>query len=191
MSVAPIPRLCVPAGTAAACVVASEPLPEPALEARRYRAIAPLPDAERLLRLKSLVRDGVRVELAQAVLVLRISTEGSRHHAAIVSIDPDRGMPGGGLTAEPFACAASPGDACESLRTALAAEARQRPVFHGTTAEGITYSGFLAAEPQVLLEAVAAALPQQVPASVLAAVFPDAVHAVPPGLLIALGPESP
>lgn len=189
MSAAPVPRLCVPTGTAAACVVATEPLTEPALEARRFGAVAAASATTRLAWVQGLVRTGVCVELPGAVFVLRITAGGERHHAAVVATDGGPGPSAGALLAEPSICAASPGADCDALREALLAEARQRPVFHGTAADGTTYSGFLAADPASVLRAVDAATPQGLPRAALAAVFADPVQPVPAGLLVALGPE--
>ena len=190
MNAASIARLVVPAGTAAACVVATEPFEDPALEARRFARCAHLPAATQLAQIVALVRDGVCAELRGQTVVLRVIAAGVRHHAAVMSIGPAGALPVPAhllQTVPSVLRATGPGD--EKLLLLLQAEARQRPIFHGTTPAGTTYSGFAAADPDGILAAVAASLPQGTMPSALAAVFADEPIEIPPGLLIALAAE--
>jgi hypothetical protein len=185
MNAAPIARLCVPAGTAAACVVAAAPLDDDALERRRFAGFADLAPSEQAARILALAREGVYTELRGQVLVLRVIAGGVRHHAAVVCIAPVA-APDAPVVTVPTAVLAREA-ARAALLEALTAEARQRPIFHGTTAEGVTYSGFAAAEPAHILDALSGGLPEAAPGSALAAVFADAIAAIPAGLLVALG----
>lgn len=186
MNAAPIARLCVPAGTAAACVVSAEPLDDPALEARRFARFADLAPAEQAGRIVALVRDGVYTELPGQVLVLRVIAGGVRHHAAVVALSSTATGAGAEASTTPVTLLALK-DRREQLLEALQAEARQRPIFHGTTPEGVTYSGFAAADPTGVLGALHGGLPQDAPEATVAAVFADASIAIPAGLLVALG----
>jgi hypothetical protein len=186
MNAAPIARLCVPAGTAAACVVSAEPLDDPALEARRFARFADLAPTEQAARIEALARDGVYTELPGQLLVLRVIAGGVRHHAAVVALSRTATSDRHETSARPIALLALEARR-EQLLEALQAETRQRPVFHGTTAEGVTYSGFAAADPAEILVALHDGLPQDAPDAAIATVFADATVAIPEGLLVALG----
>lgn len=70
----------------------------------------------------------------------------------------------------------------------LEAETKQRPIFHGMTADGITYSGFEAKESAAILAAASAALPANAPAAPVALLFAGPAIEVPKGLVVAVSP---
>ena len=188
MKVAPIARFAVPTGTAAAVVVMREPTGDPVLDARRFAALETLDNARFRAAFEELIVAGVYTVLAERVLVLRVSAHGAKSFAAAVCI--------GGTAADPADRAGlgvhcpeiSAGTHADELRSLLEAETKQRPVFHGMTAEGITYSGFEAKESQAILVAAAAALPASTPAAPVALLFAGPAIEVPKGLVVAVGP---
>ncbi len=198
MQVTPTVRLAVPAGTAAATVIAPSASADAASEARRFARLAQLDDLRFRAEFEELVVSGVYVMLAQRVLVLRISRAGIRAHAAIVRLETSDGVAPAraGLTATPsiHALTDNGDDECPAarLRRLLDAETKQRPVFHALTAEGTTYSAFDAAQAAAILGVIAQAfadgLAQSTPSSALAAVFVGEPREIPAGLFVAVAP---
>lgn len=150
-------HLAVPTGTAAATVIAREPLADPAIDARRFARLSALPDIAFRANFEELIVSGVYTVLHNRVLVLRV-IRGSQRWFAVVGEDP-RGpapsIPRSGLRCE-HAIAVVPGDvATESgLQGLVESEARQRPIFHGVTPDGMTYSGFSVVHSEPLLRAL-------------------------------------
>ena len=195
MEVAPIPRLAVPTGTAAAAVILRDPTGDPEIDARRFACIARLADAEFRGAFEELIVAGVYTVLTGRVLVLRVSGGGIRCFAAVVSIrDRDvsnatRPQPRAGLSvhAGSIAVPTSESDeAAPSLRALLEAETKQRPVFHGMTADGTTYSGFDAQATTEILSAIARALPTTCAPAPVALVFAGDPVDIPVGLAVGL-----
>jgi hypothetical protein len=61
--------------------------------------------------------------------------------------------PRAGLDTQPRAATVAASAADESgLQALIEAESRQRPVFHGVTPEGVTYSGFAVIHSEALLQ---------------------------------------
>ncbi|MFM1867286.1 MAG: hypothetical protein RL591_694 [Planctomycetota bacterium] len=198
--------LAVPAGTAVAIVVSREPHADPTLEMRRWERIAALDHSAQREALELLVTAGVFTVLHDAVLVVRIVREGSRAIAAIVA-SPAHASPSGGQTppttaAEHLPEPASTGQAdsialhdhAPEFSEALLAATRIRPIFHGTTSDGTTYSGFVADDAASILDALSAAVAahQEVRETIprgnspLLAVFSGPSVALPPGLATAI-----
>ncbi len=194
MQVTPIARLCVPAGTAAAAVIALTANADAAIEARRFARLAQLDDVRFRAEFEELMVNGVYVMLAQRVLVLRISHGGVRTHAAIVCLRGGSGVAPAraGLAATP-SIEAIPDNGDEEcagaqLRRLLESETKQRPIFHAITAEGTTYSAFDGAHAAAILEVLAQGLAQSTPSSALAAVFVGEPQPIPTGLFVAVAP---
>lgn len=170
---API-ALAVPAGTAVAIVVSREPYSDPALETRRWERLAALEHSAQRQALELLVTSGVFTVLRNTVLVVRIVRDGTRTVAAIVTPErlPDQmtstNEPAMDSTANAAthhaldrAAAIRLDDRSLEYTEALLAATRTRPVFHGTTADGTTYSGFVAEDAAVILETLSAAIAAQ------------------------------
>lgn len=187
MMVAPIARLAVPTGTAAAVVVMREPTGDASLEARRFRVLESLDDARFRAAFEELIVSGVYTVLSEKVLVLRISDHGVKSFAAAIALGGSEGGDAGraGLFAHSAELAAADGATLQAL---LEAETKQRPVFHGMTAEGVTYSGFEAKEASAILAAASAALPSGARTAAVALLFAGTAIEVPKGLLVGVGP---
>ena len=93
MNLAPVARFAVPAGTAAAIVVAREATGDELTDSRRFAAIAALDDAHFRGSFEELVVAGVYTVLAERVLVLRISQSGIRSLAALARLDGEGTIP--------------------------------------------------------------------------------------------------
>jgi hypothetical protein len=187
MKVAPIARLAVPTGTAAAVVVMREPTGDPALESRRFSVLESLDDARFRAAFEELIVSGVYAVLSEKVLVLRVSDHGVKSFAAVLALGGggDREAGRAGLFVHGAELTAAGGEALQAL---LEAETKQRPVFHGMTAEGVTYSGFEAKESSAILAAASAALPSSASAAAVALLFAGTAIEVPKGLFVAVGP---
>lgn len=192
MQFAPIARLAVPTGTAAAAVVMREPTGDPTTEGRRFAAIAALDDEGFRGNFEELIVSGVYTVLSDRILVLRITGGGTRAFAAAVCITgnaPPAPTRAGLAPHTATLGTPSDSDATAALRALLEAETKQRPIFHGMTAEGITYSGFEAQSPAPILAQLAQALPAGTPtasAAVALAFAGDAIE-VPAGLVVSVG----
>jgi hypothetical protein len=149
------PALIVPAGTAAATVVAQGDIADPALRDRQWTQIALLPSAERSRAIEAMLAAGILLRRHDTVLVLRIIREGQRYLAAVVA--PLRSAaPHAEPSAEhsswtPLESVVALDGALPEYTAALEAAARVRPLFHGTADDGCTYTGFAAEEPEVIL----------------------------------------
>lgn len=187
MEISPVARLAVPTGTAAATVVRLEPTGDEHTDVRRFVAIEQLDDAGFRGAFEELVVEGVFVVLAAKVVVLRVSSGGTRSFAAVVSMagGETRSAPRGGLVTDPpsFGCRSADPDT-EALRRLLEAETRQRPVFHGTTDQGVTYSGFEAQDAAAILERIRSIAPEGAHGSPMALVFAGDAVRVPRGLFV-------
>lgn len=183
MKFAPAPHLAVPTGTAAATVVSTSPHADPVAEGRRFAVLAALGGTAFAERFAQLLAQGVYARFERCVMVLRISVDGQRSFAAVLA---------GGVAAGPghepaiAVVGTGAGDATAALRALLEGESRQRPVFHGATAEGVTLTGFLAEQPDAILAALARAGLDAAPDAPLAAVFAGEARAVPVGLFVRL-----
>lgn len=187
MPLAPIARFAVPTGTAAATVVLTEPTGDADIDGRRFAALEALPDADFRGAFEELIVAGVYTVLNDRVLALRVNRGGVRSFAAAVAIPGKAAAPRAGLASAATCFGASPDSAAAAaLRTLLESEARQRPVFHGTTPEGITYSGFEAQATAAILEAAAAIVPPGAPACHAALVFAGDTPDLPRGLVVGL-----
>lgn len=188
MPAAAIARLAVPTGTAAAVVVMREPTGDPTMDARRFAALTALDDARYRAAFEELIVAGVYTVLAERLLVLRVSAHGVKSYAVAVAIQgsPARCTSRSGLCAHSAEIAAA-SDADE-LRALLEAETKQRPVFHGMTAEGTTYSGFEAKDSAAILAAANTALPSTAPSAEVALLFAGQAIEVPAGLVIGVLP---
>lgn len=182
MEVAPIPRLAVPTGTAAAAVILRDPTGDPSIDARRFAAISLLDDAGFRGAFEELIVAGVYTVLAGRVLVLRVSGGGQRSYAAAVCIrgHGDPPAPRAGLSVHTRSVATTAATAL------LEAETKQRPVFHGMTAEGTTYSGFEAQATDEILAVLRDALPADSSSASVALVFAGPAIEIPPGLAVGL-----
>jgi len=187
MKVAPIARLAVPTGTAAAVVVMREPTGDPSLETRRFCVLESLDDARFRAAFEELIVSGVYAVLSEKVLVLRVSDHGVKSFAAVIALGEGGHREAGraGLFVHGAGLTAAGGEALQAL---LEAETKQRPVFHGMTAEGVTYSGFEAKEASAILAAASAALPSSASAAAVALLFAGTAIEVPKGLFVAVGP---
>lgn len=187
MKAAPIARLAVPTGTAAAVVVMREPTGDPTLDARRFSTLESLDDARFRAAFEELIVSGVYTVLSEKVLVLRVSDHGVKSFAAVLAVEGSspKAADRAGLFVHSAELAAEQG---ETLQALLEAETKQRPVFHGMTAEGVTYSGFEAKEASAILAAASAALPPAAGATSVALLFAGAAIEVPKGLFVAVGP---
>jgi hypothetical protein len=189
MNLAPVARFAVPAGTAAAIVVAREATGDELTDSRRFAAIAALDDAHFRGSFEELVVAGVYTVLAERVLVLRISQSGIRSLAALARLDGEGTIPAprAGLDVTVAAHGANAANAqAETLRALLEAETKQRPVFHGMTAEGVTYSGFEAQAAEPILEACLGLIPAGAPSAALCLAFAGPSVNVPDGLIVGL-----
>lgn len=188
MKVAPLARFAVPTGTAAAVVVMREPTGDPVLDARRFAALESLDNARYRAAFEELIVAGVYTVLADRVLVLRISAHGAKSFAAALAIGKTAGNPAdrAGLGVHGPEIGTSTNS--DTLRLLLEAETKQRPIFHGMTADGITYSGFEAKESAAILAAASAALPANAPAAPVALLFAGPAIEVPKGLVVAVSP---
>lgn len=187
MSIAPVARFAVPAGTAAAVVVAREPTGDEVSDSRRFSAIARLDDAHFRGSFEELVVAGVYTVLADRVLVLRISRSGTRSLAALVRLDAGGSTPDSraGLDVEVATYgAAADAPQAEVLRALLESETKQRPVFHGMTAEGTTFSGFEAQATASILDASLQLIPSHAPSAALCLAFAGPTVEVPAGLIV-------
>jgi len=188
MQVAPIARFAVPTGTAAAVVVMREPTGDPVLDSRRFAALDALDDAHFRASFEELIVAGVYTVLADKVLVLRVSAHGVKSFGAALAIpgSPGKQCERAGLSTHSAQISAA--DYGAELHALLEAETKQRPVFHGMTAEGVTYSGFEAKETSAILAAAAAALPADAAAAPVALLFVGPAIEIPRGLVVAIGP---
>ena len=160
--------LVVPAGTAVAIVVSREPHADPKLEMRRWERLSTLDHSAQREALELLVATGVFTVLHNAVLVVRIVREGSRAIAAIVApaarVDDagHRPLPTTKNVREPIThdlgMSIALNDHAPDFSEALLAATRTRPIFHGTTSDGTTYSGFVAEEAARILDTLSAAI---------------------------------
>jgi hypothetical protein len=198
MDIAPVARFAVPAGTAAAIVVAREATGDETTDSRRFAAIASLDDARFRGSFEELIVAGVYTVLSERVLVLRVSAGGVRTFAALVAIAgatpvPTPSRAGLDIELQPLALAPDAAGTA-AFRALLESEAKQRPVFHGTTAEGTTYSGFEAQATAEILTAIrgtilGATAPKTHPTprpSPLSLIFAGAAIDIPPGLIVGL-----
>lgn len=188
MPAAAIARLAVPTGTAAAVVVMREPTGDPTMDARRFAALAALDDARYRAAFEELIVAGVYTVLAERLLVLRVSAHGVKSYAVAVAIsgNPVQRTARAGLCTHSAEITAA--SANDELRALLEAETKQRPVFHGMTAEGTTYSGFEAKESAAILAAANAALSPAAAGADVALLFAGHAIEVPPGLVIGVLP---
>jgi hypothetical protein len=155
LHVTAVRHLAVPTGTAAATVIAREPSSDPVIEARRFLRLEALPDIAFRAHFEELIVSGVYTVMHNRVLVLRVIGGGTRRFAVVASESGDEAAayPRAGLDTQPRAAAIAASVADDSgLRALVEAEARQRPVFHGVTPEGVTYSGFAALHSEALLQ---------------------------------------
>jgi hypothetical protein len=188
-------RLAVPAGTAAAAVVAAAPSEDPVREARRFARLEALDDAGFRAAFEELVVSGVYAVLERTVLVVRVSAAGERRLAAVLAISGEDGAPPGGaggarsgLEVAALALAADGDDAQRgAYRDALEEETRARPVFHGTCADGTTYSGFAAESGERILALASARLPLEARPAAIAVLAASAPLPLPRGLAVRLG----
>ena len=211
MHLAPIARFAVPTGTAAATVVLAEPTGDPDIDSRRFAALESLPDPDYRGAFEELIVAGVYAVLADRVLALRVNRSGARSFAALVAI---RGAVGGeihgenhgeihgknhgeirrpraGLASVAAAFGADPNSSkAQRLRELLEHEARQRPVFHGMTADGVTYSGFEAQATADILAAAAAIVPASAAPCHVAFVYAGEPLDLPRGLAVGLLPAT-
>lgn len=157
MHVTAVRHLAVPTGTAAATVIAREPSADPMAESRRFLRIAALPDIAFRAHFEELIVSGVYTVLHDRLLVLRVIGGGTRRFAVVASESgPEVAVyPRAGLDATPRLAAITIESAEESgLQTLVETEARQRPIFHGVTPDGVTYSGFGVLHGEAVLNAL-------------------------------------
>jgi hypothetical protein len=153
-----IERLAVPTGTAAATVIAGEPATDPVCEARRFARIAALPDTEFRAQFEELVVAGVYTVLHGRLLAMRIVGAGVRNLAFVVRTNGPEASPElrDGLDTRPIMVEVPAERAqAEGLWELALSESRQRPIFHGVTGDGITYSGFGVLHTEAVLDALA------------------------------------
>lgn len=191
MKFASVPHLAVPIGTAAATVVAVAPHADPIAEGRRFGTFAPLDEVAFSARLEELVRIGVYGRFDGSVMVLRMTLHGTRAYGAVIAGRPDPG-PGRRATVRAPVLLGVPADSegVAPLRQLLEAESRQRPVFHATTADGATLTGFLSEQPQAILEILGHCGLDDAPETPLAVVFAGDAQAVPDGLFVGLSSDA-
>lgn len=199
MHLAPIARFAVPTGTAAATVVLAEPTGDPDVDARRFVALESLPDPDYRGAFEELIVAGVYAVLAERVLALRVNRGGTRSFAAVIAIrgaasgETQGGIPRprAGLASVAASFGADPNSSeAQRLRALLEHEARQRPVFHGMTADGVTYSGFEAQSTADILSAAAAIVPTSATPSHVAFVYAGEPLDLPRGLAVGLLPAT-
>lgn len=189
MKAVPVARFAVPTGTAAATVVMRESTGDDATDARRFGALSALGDEAFRGAFEELIVEGIYTVLAQRVLVLRVSRNGTRAYGAVVAIDGAGTEPPAraGLASHPTLIATdTSAPSAADFRALLEAEAKQRPVFHGMTPEGITYSGFEAQSGAAILGAIAALAPANAPTASIAVVFAGDTVELPDGLVVGL-----
>jgi hypothetical protein len=157
MHVTAVRHLAVPTGTAAATVIAREPSADPAGESRRFLRLESLPDIAFRAHFEELIVSGVYTVLHSRLLVLRVIGGGTRRFAVVASESPDDLVvyPRAGLESRPRVAEVAAAAAEESgLQALVESEARQRPIFHGLTPDGVTYSGFAVMQSDALLKAL-------------------------------------
>ena len=124
------------------------------------------------------------------VLVLRVIGGGTRRFAIVASESGDDAAvyPRAGLDTQPRPVAIAAAAADESgLQALVESEARQRPVFHGVTPEGVTYSGFAALHSEALLQTLSSIRRSAERTSQSVTVFGIGEEIAPPaGLLVGL-----
>jgi len=195
MKIAPVARLAVPTGTAAATVTAQGFSGDPETDARRFGCLATLDDASFRGAFEELIVAGVYTVISERVFVLRSSRAGVKHFAVVLAIHGHGTPPAmrAGLAAHSCILGTDPEhEAAVRLRAMLEYETKQRPVFHGMTPEGITYSGFeaeAAGAGNILAEA-AKLMPETAPSAALAVLCVGPAVEFPEGLLVALGAAS-
>ena len=193
MKIAPVARFAVPTGTAAATVVAQGFSGDPETDARRFACLTTLDDASFRGAFEELIVAGVYTVLSQRVFVIRTSHAGVKRFAAAISIEGRGEVPAMRAGLAPHACVLGSDPAHDSavrLRALLETETKQRPVFHGMTPEGITYSGFDAQAAADILAAASALMPEDAPSAALAVLCVGPEIDLPDGLLVALGAAS-
>ena len=155
--IGPIARLAVPTGTAAATVIAPEPSHDPVCEARRFARIAALADTDFRAQFEELVVSGVYTVLHERLLAMRIVGAGVRN-LAFVARSEGADAPHtlrDGLDTRPIMVEVPTERAqAEGLWELALSESRQRPIFHGVTSDGVTYSGFGVLHPETVLTAL-------------------------------------
>lgn len=190
LHVTAVKHLAVPTGTAAATVIAREPSLDPAIESRRFRRIEALPDIAFRANFEELIVSGVYTVIHNRALVLRVIGGGTRRFAVVASElgDGPAFYPRVGLDTTPRAVAIATAAADESgLQALVETESRQRPVFHGVTPEGVTYSGFAALHSEALLQTLNAVWQQtERPQQSITVFGIGGEIALPAGLLVGL-----
>ena len=188
MQVAPIARFAVPTGTAAAVVVMRDPTGDPVLDGRRFVALEALDDQGFRAAFEELIVAGVYTVLTDRLLVLRVSSHGSKVYAVACALLGEKAIPAqrAGLTVH--AATVEPLQQRDDLESLLEAEAKQRPVFHGMTAEGVTYTGFEARETSSILAAASTSLPTNVAPAAVAFLFAGKAVELPDGLVVGFHP---
>jgi len=189
MKAVAVARFAVPTGTAAATVVMREPTGDPTTDARRFSVLAALGDEAFRGAFEELIVEGIFTVLAQRVLVLRVSRNGTRAFGAVIAIDGADAPPPAraGLSPHPTPIASdTSAEPTAAFRALLEAETKQRPVFHGMTPEGITYSGFEAQAGAAILDAAAPLIPATARAASLAVLFAGDAVDLPDGLVVGL-----
>ena len=186
---APVEHLVVPTGTAAATVVATMPSDDPGIESRRFARIQALGSPAFRAHFEELIVQGVYTVLHGRLLVLRVIGGGVRSLGLVCALPGGESIPGdrSGLFTAP-SIVGLPVDRAEEtgLKELIEAEARQRPVFHGVTGEGTTYSGFVVQQHRPMLEALASLVLEGCgPAKLCVLTLGEPIQ-VPPGLLVAM-----
>jgi len=164
--------LIIPAGTAAATVIAQSATTDPAILERRWSQIASRSILEQSHEIERWCASGVFIRRDHSVLVLRILRDGQRHYAAIAVALPEpaetpaetpaqssRTPTVPPLTYTPLTHVVALDHAFPEYTEVLEASARVRPLFHGSADDGCTYSGFAAEEPELILGLLTAAHP--------------------------------
>jgi len=155
--IGPVARLAVPTGTAAATVIAREPSEDPTCEARRFARIAALADTDFRAQFEELVVSGVYTVLHERLLAMRIVGAGVRN-LAFVARSEGAGAPHAlrdGLDTQPIMVEIPMERAqADGLWELALSESRQRPIFHGVTGDGVTYSGFGVLHTEAVLAAL-------------------------------------
>lgn len=189
MEVSAVAHLAVPTGTAAATVIAQSPCADPATESRRFARLESLSDIAFRANFEELIVSGVYTVLHGRFLVLRVIAGNVRRFAVVASVSgtTQPAEPRAGLAARPAVVRVAAESAeASGLLGMVEAESRQRPVFHGMTPEGVTYSGFTVLHPEPLMNALVESVSTSRPGSgVTAFVIGDAID-LPPGLVVGL-----
>jgi hypothetical protein len=168
MTVSAVAHLAVPTGTAAATVVAREPFADAAIESRRFARLEALTDIAFRANFEELIVSGVYTVLHGRLLVLRVIGGGTRRFAVVASVAGAVNTTAvrAGLDAHPQVIGIAAEKAAETdLQALVETESRQRPVFHGMTPDGVTYSGFAVLQAEALLQALRETLRASVGAS--------------------------